>query len=216
MADAGTHHAGSVVAQKLRAAILNGELRPGAKLSETMLGAALGVSRNTLREAFTVLSSERIITRIPNRGVYVSQPRRADVQEMYRIRRVLEPAALLPARDPAAAPALAEAVHSGLAASAVRDVPGMAAANQQFHALVVALTLSPRLDALMAHVQAEMRLVFHSMADDPAFHAPFSAQNARIYSLWNEGHGAVAAVELGDYLDAAQAQVLAAMPAERD
>ncbi|MFQ4148716.1 GntR family transcriptional regulator [Arthrobacter sp. LAPM80] len=209
--------AGSVVAQKLRASIMNGELRPGAKLSETSLGAALGVSRNTLREAFTVLGAERIITRIPNRGVFVARPSAADVREMYRIRRVLEPAALLqPASPKEAAQALADAVQQGLAARERHDVAAMAAANQQFHARVVALAQSPRLDALMAHVQAEMRLVFHTMADDPGFHAPFSVENARIFSLWSDGQAATAAVELGEYLDTAQAQVLAAMPAERD
>lgn len=97
----GTHaHTGSAVAQKLRAAIMDGRLRPGAKLSEQSLGEALGVSRNTLREAFAALGAERIITRIPNRGVFVAKPSFADVQEMYRIRRVLEPAALLRDRRP--------------------------------------------------------------------------------------------------------------------
>lgn len=212
----GTHaHTGSAVAQKLRAAIMDGRLRPGAKLSEQSLGEALGVSRNTLREAFAALGAERIITRIPNRGVFVAKPSFADVQEMYRIRRVLEPAALLQDRRPGEGQPLAEAVRQGLAARDRLEVAGMAAANQRFHALVVALAQSSRLDALMAHIQAEMRLVFHAMADEPSFHAPFSTQNAQIFSLWNEGQGALAAAELGHYLEAAQTQVLAAMPAER-
>lgn len=194
---------------------MDGRLRPGAKLSEQSLGEALGVSRNTLREAFAALGAERIITRIPNRGVFVAKPSFADVQEMYRIRRVLEPAALLQARRPGEGQPLGEAVREGLAARDRLEVAGMAAANQRFHALVVALAQSSRLDALMAHIQAEMRLVFHAMANEPSFHAPFSTQNAQIFSLWNEGQGALAAAELGHYLEAAQTQVLAAMPAER-
>lgn len=216
-----THaHTGTAVAQKLRAAILSGGLRPGAKLSERTLGAELGVSRNTLREAFTVLGAERIITRIPNRGVFVARPSRADVEEMYRIRRVLEPAALRQDAHGAARPALQEAleqaVDRGMAARAGHDVPGMAVANQEFHALVVALARSPRLDTLMAHVQAEMRLVFHALAGDPAFHAPFSVSNAHIFAQWKAGHCEAAALEMDGYLQQAQAQVLAAMPAESD
>ncbi|MHA7270205.1 GntR family transcriptional regulator [Arthrobacter sp. HLT1-20] len=199
---------------KLRSAILSGELLPGAKLSEQSLGEALGVSRNTLRDAFTVLGAERIVTKIPNRGVFVARPTCADVQEMYRIRRVLEPAALLLGRPAATEQALADAVQQGLAAQERLDVADMADANQKFHALVVSLAQSSRLDALMAHVQAEMRLVFHAMAQDPDFHAPYSTENARIFSLWRAGHGAAAATELGNYLDAAQAQLLAAMPTE--
>ena len=210
-------HAGNGVADWLRAAILGGRLRPGTKLSEQSLGETLGVSRNTLREAFTVLGAERIVTRIPNRGVFVAQPSSADVQEMYRIRRILEPAALMQERTPASRAmeaVLAAAVQQGLAARERHDVPGMAAANQKFHALVVALAGSSRLDALMAHIQSEMRLVFHAMAAEPAFHAPFSSQNAQILALWRAGHGAQAASCLTNYLTAAQEQVLAAMPPE--
>ena len=210
-------HAGTGVADWLRTAILGGRLRPGTKLSEQSLGETLGVSRNTLREAFAVLGAERIVTRIPNRGVFVAQPSSADVQEMYRIRRILEPAALVQERSPAAAamePVLAAAVQQGLAARERHDVPGMAAANQEFHALVVGLAGCSRLDTLMAHIQSEMRLVFHAMAADPAFHAPFSSQNAEILALWRAGQGAQAAAKLTNYLTAAQEQVLAAMPPE--
>ena len=207
-------HAGSGVADCLRTAILGGRLRPGTKLSEQSLGEMLGVSRNTLREAFAVLGAERIVTRIPNRGVFVAQPSSSDVQEMYRIRRILEPAALVQEPTPATVamePVLAAAVQQGLTARELHDVPGMAAANQAFHALVVGLAGSSRLDTLMAHIQSEMRLVFHAMAADPAFHAPFSSQNAEILALWRAGQGAQAAANLTNYLTAAQEQVLAAM-----
>ena len=135
--DAKRAHTGSAVAEKLRKGILGGELPPGAKLSEVSLGAELGVSRNTLREAFTLLNAERIITRIPNRGVFVARPSNADVREMYRIRRVLEPTALLQSRSQGGhiqELELAAAVRRGLAAQSDHDVAGMAAANQQFHA----------------------------------------------------------------------------------
>lgn len=223
--DAKHAHTGSAVAEKLRMAILGGELPPGAKLSEASLGAELGVSRNTLREAFTLLNAERIITRIPNRGVFVARPSSADVREMYRIRRVLEPAALLQPRSQiqpgsqgglVQEQALAAAVQLGLASEENHDVAGMAAANQQFHALVVGLAQSVRLDTLMAHVQAEMRLVFHALAGDPAFHAPFATANAHIFTLWRDGQAVEAAAELTEYLDSAQAQVLSAMPSESD
>ncbi len=205
---------GNGLVERLRAAILAGLLPPGSKLSEQSLGESLGVSRNTLREAFAVLSAERIVTRIPNRGVFVAKPSCADVAEMYRIRRILEPAALLQGRPAAVDEGLAAAVLQGLDACGRDDIAGMAAANQQFHALVVRLAGSARLDALMSHIQQEMRLVFHAMDSDPAFHAPFSSQNAEILALWQAGQGAQAAEKLSNYLAAAQEQVLAAMPNE--
>ncbi|WP_309484093.1 GntR family transcriptional regulator [Pseudarthrobacter sp. NS4] len=44
----------------LRARIAAGQLMPGSKLSEQLLSAALGVSRNTLRQAFTTLTGDRL------------------------------------------------------------------------------------------------------------------------------------------------------------
>ncbi|MEO6529326.1 MAG: hypothetical protein ABI563_04490 [Specibacter sp.] len=51
-------------------------------------------------------------------------------------------------------------------------------------------------------------------SQDPGFHAPCSTGNARLFALRRDGHAAQAAAEPGSYLDAAQARVLAAMPAE--
>lgn len=59
---------------------------------------------NAVRDASTALGAERIVTRILNRGVFVARPTCAEVQEKYRIRRVLKPAALLLDRPAATAP----------------------------------------------------------------------------------------------------------------
>src|SRR5690606_7935473 len=96
LAEGSTHaHTGAWVTSVIRARIAEGQLLPGAKLSELALSEALGVSRNTLREAFTVLDHELIITRIPNRGVFVASPGVAGVKEIYGVRRMIEPAAVL-------------------------------------------------------------------------------------------------------------------------
>ncbi|HEY8295211.1 MAG TPA: GntR family transcriptional regulator, partial [Micrococcaceae bacterium] len=93
----GAKHAetGLWVSRQLRQRIAAGQLAPGTKLAEEALCEALGVSRNTLREAFTSLHAEHIITRIPNRGVFVAHPSAEDIREIYRVRRYLEPAALM-------------------------------------------------------------------------------------------------------------------------
>lgn len=52
-----------VVAQKLRDAIVSGELAPGTMLpSEKELGARLGVGRSTLREALRILQAQGLLT----------------------------------------------------------------------------------------------------------------------------------------------------------
>ena len=88
-------HTTAWIASVLRARIAAGQLTPGSKLSEQSLSASLGVSRNTLRQAFTTLAGESIVTRIPNRGVFVAAPGVEEVREIYRVRRTIEPAAVL-------------------------------------------------------------------------------------------------------------------------
>jgi len=202
MKAAGRHaETGLWVAGVLREQIAAGRLAPGTKLSEETLGEALSVSRNTLREAFSTLSAERVVTRIPNRGVFVSRPTTDDIREIYRVRRYVEPAAVAwtPAADlgPAHVAPLDRAVERARAARDAGSIPGMAGANQDFHAGIL----------------AETRLVFYSMAEDALFHAPYVDENARIVALLSAGRQADAATVLADYLLRAENQLLAAVTA---
>lgn len=209
-----TKHAetGAWVAERLRQAIADGHLAPGAKLAEEALCEALGVSRNTLREAFATLHAERVVTRIPNRGVFVSHPTPEDIREIYRVRRLVEPAALLWGPSASVDP-LKDIVRAAREAAAAGDVARMANANQEFHRKLVARVGSERLDTLMEQVLAEMRLVFATMADDTRFHAPYIEENAKILSLLEAGKNAEAASAMTAYLDRAEEQLLAAIDA---
>ena len=62
------------IAAQLRTMATEGELTPGERLSEARLSADLGVSRNTLREAFRLLTREGLARYEPNRGVFVAIP----------------------------------------------------------------------------------------------------------------------------------------------
>lgn len=211
LAKSATHaQTGLWVSSALRERIAAGQLAPGTKLSEEVLCDVLGVSRNTLREAFTTLSSEHIITRIPNRGVFVSHPTAEDIREIYRVRRYLEPAALIwsPASNAAELERIVDRARSALESG---SIPRMAAANQDFHCAVAAQTGSERLNSLMAQVLAEMRLVFHGMAANPDFHAPYVEDNAHIAALLRAGKRQEAADFMTSYLDRAEAQLLAAI-----
>ena len=201
------------VAAVLRERIAAGQLAPGSKLSEEALGEALGVSRNTLREAFSALAAEHVVTRIPNRGVYVARPSSADIREIYRVRRYLEPAALAWSSSTDFT-TLRAAVERARVARDARSAAGMADANQDFHAGVVELAGSERLTLLMRQVLAEMRLVFHSMVNEPAFHAPYVEDNARIVLLLEGGKRDEAGELLTDYLRRAEEQLLAVLAEE--
>ncbi len=197
------------VAGILRSRIANGDLLPGSKLPEEDLAEALGVSRNTLREGFVTLRAEGIVTRVPNRGVFVKEPTVEDVREMYRARRIIEPGALV--WGTGGARELSVWVDQGREGLAQMDVQAMASANQEFHRAVVARAGSQRLNTMMERILAEMRLIFHSMSSDLTFHQPYIEYNAEIVTYLERGDNALAADVLIHYLAKAEAQLLDSM-----
>src|SRR5580693_4913743 len=75
---------------RLSAAILAGELAPGAKISEPALAKQYGVSRGPLREALHRLQERKLITRSPNQGPRVVRPSAAALAELFVVREALE------------------------------------------------------------------------------------------------------------------------------
>jgi DNA-binding GntR family transcriptional regulator len=200
-------------AQAVREQVVEGKLRSGTRLPEERLAAALGVSRNTLREALSQLVAERILVRQPHRGVVVATPELDDVADVYRVRRIIEPSVLrsVEARDRADLTPLDEAIAEGREAASRRDWGGVASANQHFHRAVVSLAGSPRLDTLMDLLLAEMRLFFNRMGPAEEFHGPYLEENAAIAGDLARGRREAAAQRMEGYLLSAERQLTTAL-----
>lgn len=78
------------VTARLEAAILSGELGPGAKLSEQSLSETYGVGRGPLREAIRTLEGRRLVERIPYAGARVIDLSIDDFEQLLMTREVLE------------------------------------------------------------------------------------------------------------------------------
>ncbi|MFI0789195.1 GntR family transcriptional regulator [Streptomyces lydicus] len=202
------------VADILRDRIAEGYFAPGARLSEESIGGALGVSRNTLREAFRLLTHERLLVHELNRGVFVRVVTVEDLDDIYRVRMLVECAAVrglgegpYDDRVRAAVAAIEAAVRAGEAASGERAWQDLSTANIRFHQGIVALAGSPRTDELMRGVLAELRLVFHVMADPRRFHAPYLTRNRQIVEALQAGDAAEAERLLGSYLEDSRVQL---------
>src|SRR5215470_9285335 len=74
----------------LRNMIIEGELRPGSRISESRLCTRFGVSRTPLREALKVLSVEGLVRLLPNKGASVVRVTHKQVEETLAILGVLE------------------------------------------------------------------------------------------------------------------------------
>ncbi len=74
------------LASLLRERIQNGELKPGEKMSsENELTALYGFSRQTVRHALSILEEEGLLARRRGSGTYVSDNRRAALENKTRI-----------------------------------------------------------------------------------------------------------------------------------
>ncbi len=123
-------------AAALRAAILDGELRPGQRVNQEEWAARTGVSPIPVREALGALAGEGLVTYRPRRGYAVTELDLADLEETYRLRRLLETDALqrgVPRATAADLAALEADADACAQAARAGDVAGQLAANRRFH-----------------------------------------------------------------------------------
>ncbi|MFE0106500.1 GntR family transcriptional regulator [Streptomyces sp. NPDC059009] len=190
------------VADILRSRIAEGYFPPGTRLSEDSIGGALGVSRNTLREAFRLLTHERLLVHELNRGVFVRVLTIEDVEDIYRMRHLVECAVVRALGEPPfALDAVVEAVEQGGRAARAGDWKGVSTANIHFHRALVALAGSARTDEVMRSVFAELRLAFHVVDDPRRLHEPYLVRNRTILRSLRDGDAGEAERLLAEYLD---------------
>ncbi|MFJ4208016.1 GntR family transcriptional regulator [Paenarthrobacter sp. NPDC089675] len=191
----------SRVAAELRRQLITGKWTPGMRLNEPTIAEELGISRNTLREAFAELNAERLVVRLPNRGVFVAAPGADDLRDFYAVRRIIEIGVVRHGGTPERIAAVQGAVAAGKLAAKDEDKDRLADANLQFHRAVVEMAESDRLNTLMNQVLAEMRLFFFKEPVNVDFYSRYVEDNAKIAQALEDAHFDEAADLLAAYLD---------------
>jgi DNA-binding GntR family transcriptional regulator len=149
------------VSDSLRRSILNGDLVGGTKLSLAEVASTFDVSTTPVREALRELSFEGLVRIDSYRGGVVSAVSRSEVEEIVRIRQVLEPMAIREAIE-GMSPAIlaeAEAILHEMATSDSWD--GWVQGNRAFHQKIYQAAASRRLIALIKSLQ-DTTVVFMS------------------------------------------------------
>jgi DNA-binding GntR family transcriptional regulator len=124
------------VYERLEELIISRVLAPGQRLVESELARQLGVSRNPVREALTLLHRAGWVDVRARRGAHVHEPTAKEVRDFFHVRSLLEVGSARLAAGSRANSDLTSlhfAYESGLAAVASGDIPRMAAANSVFH-----------------------------------------------------------------------------------
>jgi DNA-binding GntR family transcriptional regulator len=125
----------------LRAAIVDGRLRPGERLTETELAGQLGTSRAPVREALRQLEHEGLVVTLPYRGTEVLGVSQEEIAEvLVPIRLTIESFAFrkaLPQLGENDIETLRALVEEMRAAGAENDIDAIAEADVRFHELVI-------------------------------------------------------------------------------
>jgi DNA-binding GntR family transcriptional regulator len=131
------------IADMLRDAILDGELKPGDALVESDLAGTFKVSRAPLREALQVLTTEGLVEVVPYHGTTVRKLTPKDIEELYSLRSVLETFAiqrLIERADPGNVDQLRQIYVAMHQAALAGDWKRLSAEDQNFHTALIKLT----------------------------------------------------------------------------
>lgn len=126
----------AIAAGEIRAAIVRGDLAPGARIRQEATAHELGVSLIPVREALKTLASEGVVTYEPQRGYFVTELRGERISQLYEARELLETAAEQLAVGRVGEDELATMraqVRAQERAAEERDAVEMIAANRVFH-----------------------------------------------------------------------------------
>ena len=143
---------------RLREMILQRELKPGERLTETALANRLGISRTPIRSLLPSLLAEGFLTRFGRRGYAVAQFSDRETCEALELRALLEGQAARMVARAGAGPELLKRLDACLQQgdavlgknhfeSPDRDSYGQM--NKQFHDLIVDAANSPLLSAMV-------------------------------------------------------------------
>jgi uncharacterized HTH-type transcriptional regulator ydhC len=83
---------GNIVYQKIKSAILNEMYEPNQILNERKLAEEFQISRTPVREALKILEGEGWVKIIPWKGAIVNQITQKEIDEIFQIRLIIEPA----------------------------------------------------------------------------------------------------------------------------
>ena len=149
------------VAERLREQIFAHELAPGSWLDEQSLALAFGISRTPMREAIKVLASEGLVTTRMNKGAYVTEVERRDLEQIFTVLSLLEGEA---AKETALRATEAELTqlddlhHRLEKAAADRDLEQFFEINVRFHEKIQEIAANPWMNGVINDLRKVLKL----------------------------------------------------------
>ena len=197
----------------IRQQVLDGDIKPGDRITEEAMAADLDVSRATIRQALNTLLVEGALTRHPStRVLQVTTVTPDDVRDIYRARRVLELAGV----DAAATAAVPELQRLQAAVVDMRrgveagDLNAFVAADTRCHSLTVGFLGSRLLVETHAQLMSRLRLTMTRAESADGLATQGLARHEEFCRLILARQTALARTNLADRLDEAEQSLLKA------
>ena len=146
---------------RLRHAILSGEIGPGEWLRQDELAQRLGISSTPIREALRRLEADGLVEHVPHHGVKVVAYSLNTAREYYDLRAVLEPYALRLAAarmQPADLADLQARVAEARIFLAQQAMSELTEANWRFHEQLLAMCGSRLVQDVLGRVRRSFQL----------------------------------------------------------
>jgi DNA-binding GntR family transcriptional regulator len=187
------------IAERLRSAILAGDIPPGAPLVETALSERFDVSRGPLREALRQLIEEGLVVTVPYTGTHVAALSVDDIHEIYSLRTALEIFAieqLWPRRDERFRHELVKRNDALIATIDAGDDRASIETELAFHGLVYEASGHRLLQRTWASLRGRLQLYW------AAHHRAHGRRGPR-----RDSHDSYIAAVLGDDIGAVRAEI---------
>lgn len=152
----------TLVADHIRAAIVDGKLQAGDRLVEKQITETLPVSRHPVREALRLLEREGFVSIRRNRGAVVRGLEARSIREVYAIRSALGTIAIREIAGHGSVPAASLKTLTALAAAAVKaglsgNQEKCSRANLQFQEAIVEATGMERVSRYFRELSADVQ-----------------------------------------------------------
>lgn len=141
----------------LKGWILDGTLKPGERVVESVLAARLKVSRAPFREALWLLARHGLVTLRAHQGAFVAELSEKDIREIFEIREALEVHCARKIRRslaPEKESRLRETLSRLEDAARRRDMKGFSEADLAFHVSLAELAGNGRIEEILRDTSA--------------------------------------------------------------
>jgi DNA-binding GntR family transcriptional regulator len=150
--------------ERIKHDIITCAIAPGTEISEPQLCVHYRLGKAPVRMALIRLAHDGLLRAIPRRGYRVTPITLKDIQDIFELRLMLEPAAAHMAAgkiDAQRLRALDEACRDGYQSNDIKSITRFLEANKAFHVAIAHATGNGRLAVMIAQLLDQMTRLLH-------------------------------------------------------